>query len=277
MTDPRRVRILARLNSQEGWLIEAALIGITAGLALVGVGYWGVSQTRQETPPPRISVSAPAPLPPPPSNLDEACVRNAYETQGLIWDAAGNGARFEPPGAMWFIPGIVSGSGSVYAPREVEAKVKHRFFLAQRKWTQDCKTTTREDLPTMPPPPTDPRQLYYGVYEITWGQATVDVSGGCSDLSGRTTFVVASPGESISGVMIDFFGPSTRAQLGGDRFNLTEERTTPSGYLYQKEVAGTFVERDGTFHIESGQVTSYLEGELTCSRAFTATRHPGVI
>ncbi|MGH2712102.1 MAG: hypothetical protein ACRDH9_12985 [Actinomycetota bacterium] len=267
--------ILTRLRGQEGFgLIEAALIGIAAGIALVGAGYWGAWVAQEEKPPPNISISAPAPLPPPPSNLDEACVQNAYETQGLIWDAAGSGARFEPPNAMWFIPGIVSGSGSVYTPREVEAKVKHRFFLAQRKWTQDCKTISRDDLPSMPQAPTDPRQLYYGTYRLTWIDKTGTASGACPELNQLpTTLTAGSPGESRSGIVITFSAHSgpVEASFGGDRFNTPGEAQS-AGFV--STLSGTFVERNGRIEIESGRYEFFQGSSSTslCVITFTGDK-----
>jgi hypothetical protein len=272
-------RFLRRLDRQEGiGLIEAALVGLTAGAiiftAVKGFVNWGITETKQETPPPNLGGGGPAPLSAPPSNRDAECVSNAYQTQGLIYDAAGNPARFEPPNAMWFIPGIVSGSGSVYTAREVEAKVKHRHFLAKKKWERDCEEErAREDLPTSPSPPTDLRQLYYGTYRLTWIDKTGSASGACPELNLLpTTLTAGSPGESISGIMITFGGRGpVQASLGGDRFNTPGEAES-AGFISQ--LSGTFVERDGRIQIESGSYEFFQGSGSTslCRITFTGIK-----
>lgn len=268
---------LGRFRGQEGFtLIEAAIVGIAAGtvllVAISGISNWGVRETREEFRPPGASVG-PAPLQPPPSNLAVECVQNAYETQGLIYDAAGNPARFEPPNAMWFIPGIVSGPSSVYSQREVEAKVKHRFFLAKNKWTRDCQPTSQEDLPSQPQPPTDLRQLYYGTYQLTWINKVGPACGPAPELNMLpTTLTVGSPGESIGGVMITFgAGTPIKASLGGDRFNTPGEAESAGNV---STLSGTFVERNGRIEIESGRYEFFQGTGSTslCNISFTGIK-----
>jgi hypothetical protein len=274
----RGITLLAQLRGEEGFgLIEAALVGITAGVIFIAGGKafwdWSVGQTAQEKPPPNVSAGS-APLAPPPSDRDEQCVRLAYETQGLIFSADGNPARFEPPNAMWFIPGIVSGPGSVYTQREVEAKVKHRYFLAQKRWTRDCEQRRpQDDLPEQPPPQIDQRQLYYGTYTLTWIDKVGSACGPAPETQNLpTTLMVASPGESIGGVMITFGGPDPiKASLGGDRFN-TPGEDQGSGNIAQ--LSGTFVERGGRIEIESGRY-EFFQGTgstVLCTISYTGIK-----
>jgi hypothetical protein len=192
----------------------------------------------------------------------------------LIFSADGNPARFEPPNAMWFIPGIVSGPGSVYTQREVEAKVKHRYFLAQKRWTRDCEQRRpQDDLPEQPPPQIDPRQLYYGSYTLTWiakeGPVGSSICGPLPELQNLpTTLTAESPGPSRSGIFITFAGSKVEASFGGDRFN-TPGENQGSGIVAQ--MSGTFVERDSRIHIESGVWEFFVGTGSTPQCTFTYT------
>lgn len=274
MSDRGGRGLLKKLRGEEGFtLIEAALIGLVAGTAFVGTVYWGVTQTADDRPPPNLGVSAPAPLAPPPDSRDQQCVQLAYETNGLIYNAAGDPAKFEgPQNGMWFIAGIVSGPGSVYTPREVEAKVKHRYFLAQRRWTSECQETTRSDLPEQPSPPTDPRQLYYGTYRLTWINKMGPTCGPAPELKNLpTTLTAGSPGESRSGVIITLgVIPPTEASFGGDRFNTPGE---DQGAGIVAQLSGTFVERSGRIEIESGRY-EFFQG--TGSSALCTISYTGI-
>lgn len=269
---------LARLKEEDGFgLLEALVVGVAAGTIFIVGGKalweWSINETRERPPP--LLKTAPAPLAPPPDNRDQQCVQLAYETNGLIYNAAGDPAKFEgPQNGMWFIAGIVSGPGSVYTAREVEAKVKYRYFLAQRRWTSECQETIRSDLPEQPSPPTDPRQLYYGTYSLTWIDKTGPVCGPAPDPQDLpTTLTAGSPGESRSGVVITFSAHNSpvEASFGGDRFN-TPGEDQGSGIVSQ--LSGTFVERSGRIEIESGRY-EFFQGtgsSALCTISYTGAK-----
>lgn len=278
----RTRRTLLRLHRDErGFgLLEAFGLGLFFGIPiLVGVR-WLVNETMSgNNRPPGVSAVVPAPLPATPTDLDPACVQNAYETYGLKYRAGKDPSKFEGEDAMWSIPGLSSKPPSVHDARYVEVNVRHRFEEARRKWTSDCRPPPPQtgELPQGPPPLVDRREFFTGTYRLSNWRRIVSTDRCTFDLSsqGNPLMRVESQG-AVLGVRLSFPGApgplqSLEASFTADTFRAT----TPFSVLGDQqsfEIGGSFYERSDRTVIEDGYVKITTGSTVDCELSYEGLR-----